>query len=107
MNIAVLKYQFIENKPSGIPDEWPAETIELGDNTELPGENWVLMTQEELTTHYATYSGDYGTYTDAIELESLKNKKIIQIDKNTQKIISDGFVFDSHTFSLSIPAPFS
>ena len=104
MNIAVLKYQFVENKPSGIPDEWPAETIELGDGNQLPGENWVLMTQEQLEEHYTTYADAYDTYSDTLELEVLKDKMIVEIDRKTQSIISNGFVFDSHTFSLSIPA---
>lgn len=105
MNLAVLKYQFVTNKPEGIPDSWPAETIELGNSTELPGENWVLMTKEEFDSHVADNKSDYDSwYFSNIQLEEKKRSRIIQIDIRTQCIIAEGFTFDSHQFSLSIPA---
>jgi hypothetical protein len=37
-------------------------------------------------------------------LEELKAVRIIEIDNKTQNIIAQGFEFDSHRFSLSLPA---
>lgn len=103
-NIAILKYQFISDKPENIPAEWPAETKELGEGTTLPGENWILMTEAEFTAHKVTYQSAYDSYTDVIELENKKNKKIKRIDERTQYLISQGFEFDNNQFSLSEPA---
>ena len=104
MNIAVLKYEFVSNKPAGISDEWPAETIELGESTTLPGEDWVLMTQAQLTAHKATYQAAYDSYVDSINLEENKAALIRKIDEKTQYLISQGFSFDGQQFSLSEPA---
>jgi len=104
MNIAVLKYQFVSNKPVGIPDQWPTEIIDLGEDTTLPGEDWVLMTQAQLTAHKATYQATYDSYVDSINLEENKAALIKKIDKKTQYLISQGFSFDGKQFSLSEPA---
>jgi hypothetical protein len=104
MNIAVLKYQFVTEKPVGIPDEWPAETINLGDSITLPGENWVLMTDSEYQDYITTNQSSYDTWFDTILLEEKKKIRIVEIDKRTQDIIAEGFEFDSHQFSLSLNA---
>lgn len=104
MNIAVLKYQFIANKPSGIPNAWPAETIKLVDSTTLPGENWVLMTEEELDTYLSNNRSDYNSWEVNLHLDDNKKRKIQEIDKKTTEIISRGFIFDGHAFSLSLAA---
>lgn len=54
-NVAVLKHQFNPSKPSGMPDEWPFQVKELGDGTDLPGENWVLMTVTAYKNHLDTH----------------------------------------------------
>lgn len=100
----MLKYQFLTEKPTGIPDVWPAETISLGESTTLPGVNWVLMTQEELTTYIINNKSTYDAWEININLEKNKIDRIHEIDYKTQKIISNGFTFDSNQFSLSIEA---
>lgn len=59
MNLAVLKYEFVEDAPEGIPLQWPAEIKEIGSGTTLPGENWVLMTTQEFQRHKDDYQQDY------------------------------------------------
>ena len=63
MNLAVLKYQFVSN-PKG-PDEWPAEVRELGDGTDLPDSNWVLMTEVEYSNHKAAHQTEYDSWQTA------------------------------------------
>lgn len=46
MNLAVLLYRNTDN-PQNLPDEWPAECVELGDVTTMPGPTWQLMTRDE------------------------------------------------------------
>lgn len=64
MNLAVLLYQYVDSdsKPAGIPDVWPSEVIELGDDTTLPDENWSLMTSEEFAKHLATNQSVYDAW---------------------------------------------
>lgn len=62
MNFAILKYQYVTDKPEDIPDEWIAEIRELGESTALPGENWLLMTAEELDSHKVTHQAIYDTW---------------------------------------------
>lgn len=104
MNIAVLKYQFVSDKPIGVPDVWPAETSFLGESTTLPGENWILMTEEELTTYLTSHQDTYNNWEVNRHLTENKKKRIKEVDRRTQEIISSGFTFDSNQFSLSIEA---
>lgn len=104
MNIAVLKYEFVSEKPAGIPDVWPAETKFLGESTTLPGENWVLMTEEELSDYLESHQTTYSNWEVNINLTENKKKRIKEVDRRTQEIISNGFTFDSNQFSLSIEA---
>ncbi len=63
MNLAVKKYASVVLKPAGIPDEWPAEVRELGENTALPeGDGWVLMTITEYNAHREQYQADYDAF---------------------------------------------
>ena len=55
----VLLYDKKTNKPAGIPDQWPAETIEA---SESPGIDWVTMTVPELEAHKATHQAAYDTW---------------------------------------------
>jgi len=64
MNIAVLKYEFVTEKPAGIPDAWPAETRILGEGDSLPGPNWVQMTDVELAAHIAANQTTYDAWED-------------------------------------------
>lgn len=66
MNVAVLKYQFVTDKPLNIPDAWPAEVRELGTGTELPSEDWVLMTIEEYNTYLADNQAAYDTWESGV-----------------------------------------
>jgi hypothetical protein len=64
MNLAVKLYGEIEVglKPTGIPDEWPAEIIELGESEDLPDETWVLMTVSNYATYRANHISEYVTW---------------------------------------------
>ena len=62
MNFAVLTYQYVDGAPVGIPAAWPAEIVELGDDATLPGDNWTLMTADELATYRATHQASYSAW---------------------------------------------
>jgi len=62
MNLAVLLYQHVTDKPTGIPDGWPAEVIELGDSTEVPDETWNLMTSEQLVAYKIANQAAYNAW---------------------------------------------
>lgn len=51
MNLAVLLYEHAASNPDGLPDSWPSDVLELGDGTTLPGENWLLMTEQQFAQH--------------------------------------------------------
>ena len=55
MNLAVLLYSKVQDKPSYIMPEWPAEIKELGEGTEVPSNDWQLMTLEEYNTYVSQY----------------------------------------------------
>jgi hypothetical protein len=57
--LAVLLYQYVANKPAGIPDVWPAE---VRDVTELPGPDWVVMSYVELETYKQTHKATYDAW---------------------------------------------
>ena len=79
MNFAVLTYEFVSDKPAGIPDVWPAEIKNLGDSIELPGDDWVLMTESEYNTYFETHIGTYNTWKNSyytVDMNAVVNKKI-------------------------------
>lgn len=104
MNLAILTYEFVSNKPEGIPDVWPCEVKPLGESTELPGEDWVLMTEEDYSTYLDTHRSTYEAWEELQTLDFKKNQRIAEVDAKTQYLISQGFEFDSTQFSLSLPA---
>jgi len=64
MNLAVKFFKNLSEKPEGIPDSWPAETVELGDSEVLPDDSgdWILMTSEELEDYKNTIQEEYNTW---------------------------------------------
>lgn len=68
MDLAVLKYQYVD-KPVGMPDEWPAEVVELTEGISFPPDGrtgWVQMTIAEYIAHRETYQSAYDTYSASI-----------------------------------------
>jgi hypothetical protein len=79
MDVAVLKYLYISDKPSGIPDEWPAEVIPLTGGVVFPpdGRNgWIQMTENEYAALISTNQASY----DAWESSSYKKTNFLLID---------------------------
>jgi len=71
MDLAVLKYQYVD-KPLGMPDEWPAEVVELHEGVIYPPDErtgWVRMTQAEYANHIVTYQDAYNAYASASVLD--------------------------------------
>ena len=69
MNLAVLLYQYADN-PKGIPAVWPAEVVELGTGTNLPGVNWLLMTSAEYASYLALHQAEYDAWQSANPAQS-------------------------------------
>jgi len=68
MDIAVLTYQYVV-KPTGMPDAWPAEIVNLSEGMVFPPDQrvgWVRMTQEQYLSYIATYQNAYDTYASSI-----------------------------------------
>lgn len=81
MNLAVKLYQHVpsDKKLDGIPDMWPAEVIELRESTTLPGENYILMTIQELDTHKNTYLEAFESWNnDRLAASIAKEKAIVK-----------------------------
>ena len=53
MKLAVLLYQFAEN-PNNIPNIWPCTVLEINDDENLPGNDWITMSKNE----YKKYISD-------------------------------------------------
>lgn len=76
MDLAVLKYQFV-SKPNNMPNEWPAEVVELTDGVPFPPDGrtgWVQMTREDYADHVAEYQAAYNEWQLSISGESRANK---------------------------------
>lgn len=81
-NVAVKFFVSVVDKPAGIPDQWPADIVELGESTTLPDNSgdWQLMTSVELAIHKAAYQAAYDTWfsssdeAQAAAVESAKNQ---------------------------------
>ncbi|MEM4379134.1 MAG: hypothetical protein QXL01_00405 [Thermoplasmatales archaeon] len=92
MNLAVLTYEFVTDKPAGIPNEWPAEVRELGESTELPGENWVLMTVQQLHDYQDLHRNSYNQWENsyfAPKPEEIINKAITKAEMFGKSLIEE------------------
>jgi hypothetical protein len=73
MNLAVKLYS--SESPdcpeviNGIPLDWPSEVRELGDLTELPDSDWILMTKEDYNIYRSNPDrlAAYSVYWDNIK----------------------------------------
>lgn len=67
MNLAVKTYQYMTEKLAGIPDAWPADVRELGDDSTLPDQSgqWMLMTLAEFNAYKDAHQSDYDTWNAA------------------------------------------
>ena len=64
MDLAVLTYQYVDN-PTGIPEVWPAEVVELNAGVPFPPdtrEGWLRMTQSEYSAYIQTHQNDYDAW---------------------------------------------
>jgi len=80
---AVKLYSSVVNKPEGMPNNWPAEVIDIGETEELPTEypsedGWQVMDQEVLDTLKADNQSAYNTWYTTYKTPStqlyIKNK---------------------------------
>jgi hypothetical protein len=65
MQLAVIKNLHVTEKPAGIPDEWPAEVVELSDGVAFPPDErtgWIVMTQPEYAAHLAANKASYDAW---------------------------------------------
>lgn len=62
--LAVKFYSQIDsaNKPAGIPDAWPCETINILNDDDQFDESWTRMTQAEYTAYKAEHQSEYDTW---------------------------------------------
>lgn len=77
-NLAVRKYSTVaaNDKPSGIPDEWPYHVLELGEGMTLPNGNYVLMTVAEYNTHISNNQSAYNTWKAGVDSAEAPIKNI-------------------------------
>jgi hypothetical protein len=63
-NVAIKKYGSVTQKPLGIPNDWVAEVVELGQGTTLPDQSgaWILMTNVELQAYLAAHIAAYNAW---------------------------------------------
>lgn len=103
--LIVRLYQDVpaDQKPAGIPDEWPAEVQVVDDGTAAPS-GFVAMTEAELATYTASKQSLYLAWRDAQDLPGAKEAKFASIDTKTTALIGDGFSFAGKVFSLSLSA---
>lgn len=83
MNLAVKIYQDVpfELRPLDIPIVWPAEIIELGESSELPGAGYTLMTTEDLAAYKLFHLAAFNTWNNArIAAASAKQIENASID---------------------------
>jgi hypothetical protein len=65
MNLAVLIYQYITDKPSGIPDLWPAEVVELKEGSVFPPDarpGWQQMSDTEYADYLVAHRSEYDAW---------------------------------------------
>lgn len=65
-NIAVKFYQSDEKKPFGMPDNWPWQCHEIGEETEFKGDGtnhpFMVMTIDEYNEYVKDNQGAYDSY---------------------------------------------
>lgn len=93
----------IEQKPVGIPDDWPAEVATVDGLLDVPS-GWIVMSEGELDSHKAKNLASYLAWKEALSLPSIKEEKFAAIDKRTSQMIGEGFTFAGKVFSLSLNA---
>lgn len=65
MPLAFKTWQYapLNERPYGIPLDWPYEVRDLGDSTQLPeGDGWVLATLSELNDYRLQRANSFATY---------------------------------------------
>lgn len=86
MNLAVKLFidVTVGDKPTGIPDAWPAEVIELGDSTTLPVGPYQLMTSAQYESYLVAHQSEYDTWRASVSTV----KTINSIEKRFYKSIA-------------------
>lgn len=91
-------------KPSGIPDDWPAEVREVGDGEPVPS-GWLQMADAaELSAYRASKQSGYDAWRSQVELPAARDAKFAAIDGRTSELIAQGFSYGGKVFSLSANA---
>jgi hypothetical protein len=115
-NLAVLLYkdESPENKPEGIPDDWPSRVLELGDKVTLPGPKWVLFTHESYAAHVEQNKLAYQQYVApkkaleaskrviASQVRNLSTRGTDLIQEIIQAFVNTPFETDDHFKILSL-----
>jgi len=65
MQLAVLTYEFVTEKPIGMPDAWPAQIVEIRSPNFVLEENWIIMTDTQLAAYKAEHQAAYNTWESA------------------------------------------
>ncbi|MGH7701644.1 MAG: hypothetical protein ACREMO_00990 [Gemmatimonadales bacterium] len=92
-------------KPSGIPDDWPAEVKEVPEGTPDPKDGRLLFKDAaELEAYRTTLKGDYDAWKESVDLPVLKAVKSKAIDARTVELIAEGYAYGGKQLSLSAMA---
>lgn len=105
MKYKIYLYEQIPDgeKPSGIPDIWPANVEEVEDHyLAIDGE--VVLSIDEYTDYINTNRPAYDNWLNISNLQNIKNTRFSQIDSKTTSLISNGFAYGEKIFSLSASA---
>jgi hypothetical protein len=81
-NLAVLLFKDDPNQPSGMPGEWPSQVVELGEETKLPGPEWVLFTKEEYIAHVEENQAAYDQFIAPKKAQEIAEKSVAALVKN-------------------------
>jgi len=66
--IAFLTYQYVSEKPEGIPSAWPAQVITNASSA--PNSDWQLMSEENYAAYLATHQSDFDSWNAAVSAAS-------------------------------------
>jgi hypothetical protein len=113
MNLAVRLYSSIDSnsKPSGIPDNWVSDVIELSiDDIRLPdnlsaNDGWMFMTDSQLSDYKIQYKSEYDIWYSAMKAPSLQNKitnRILQAMEFGKQIMAE-YAAENVLAGLTIP----